>query len=228
MPQGLTPGSYRPRDKLALKWRMSYTRAFAALIVTSSALFAAQVGAQVVRCVDPAGKVRYTDSGCAKGDRQSEVVINADTTPSSSVPEANRRQEQLDSVERARRLQRESVETVQRQSAPSGGSGLVVIDPRAEQRAQAERDQAERQQREAQLAADEAARQGYAGPGYGGGYYPRPAPPPRDMRPRLRNCDASGCRDNMGNHYDNKGNVDRYVQPDGRTCRPVNSTVVCQ
>ena len=117
---------------------------------------------------------------------------------------------------------------MQRQSAPSGGSGLVVIDPRAEQRAQAERDQAERQQREAQLAADEAARQGYAGPGYGGGYYSRPAPPPRDMRPRLRNCDASGCRDNMGNHYDNKGKVDRYVQPDGRTCRPVNSTVVCQ
>ena len=48
------------------------------------------------------------------------------------------------------------------------------------------------------------------------------------MRPRLRNCDASGCRDNMGNHYDPKGRVDRYVQPDGRTCRPVNSTVVCQ
>lgn len=207
---------------------MSYIRAFAALLVTSSMLFAAQAGAQVVRCVDAAGKVRYTDSGCAKGDRQFEVVISPEATQPSTAQDTNRRQEQLDSVERARRLQRESVETVQRQSVPSGGSGLVVIDPRAEQRAQAERDQAERQQREAQLAADEAWRQGYAGPGYGGGYYPRPAPPPRDMRPRLRNCDASGCRDNMGNHYDNKGKVDRYVQPDGRTCRPVNSTVVCQ
>jgi hypothetical protein len=48
------------------------------------------------------------------------------------------------------------------------------------------------------------------------------------MRPRLRQCDASGCRDNMGNHYDPKGQVDRYVQPDGRTCRPVNTTVICQ
>ena len=206
---------------------MSYTRAFAALLVTSSALFALHAGAQVVRCVDAAGKVRYTDSGCAKGERQSEVQ-GIEAAPPATGQETNPRQEQLDSVERARRLQRESVETVQRQSAPSGGSGLVVIDPRGEQRAQAERDQAERQQREAQLAADEAARQGYAGPGYGGGYYPRPTPPPRDMRPRLRNCDASGCRDNMGNHYDNKGKVDRYVQPDGRTCRPVNSTVVCQ
>lgn len=201
---------------------------FAASMAASFLLLASPADAQVVRCVDAAGKVRYTDSGCAKGERQSEVVLNTEASPPSTVQENHRRQEQLDSVERARQLQRESVETVQRQSAPTGGSGLVVIDPRGEQRAQAERDQAERQQREAQLAADEAWRQGYGAPGYSGGYYPRPAPPPRDMRPRLRNCDASGCRDNMGNHYDPKGRVDRYVQPDGRTCRPVNSTVVCQ
>lgn len=207
---------------------MSGFRAFTVLFVASTALFAAGAGAQVVRCVDAAGKVRYTDSGCAQGDRQSEVVLGPEATQPSAGPAQDRRQEQLDSVARARQLQRESVETVQRQSAPTGGSGLVVIDPRAEQRAQAERDQAERRQREAQLAADDAWRQGNVGQGYGGGYYPRPAPPPRDMRPRLRQCDASGCRDNMGNHYDLKGNVDRYVQPDGRTCRPVNTTVVCQ
>ena len=153
MRQGLTPSSYRPRDKPALKWRMSYVRALVALLVTSSAFFVSHAGAQVVRCVDAAGKVRYTDSGCAPGDRQSEVQ-GTEAIPPTTGQEANRRQEQLDSVERARRLQRESVETVQRQSAPSGGSGLVVIDPRGEQRAQAERDQAERRQREAQLAAD--------------------------------------------------------------------------
>lgn len=208
---------------------MSRTRAFATLLVASAALFAAGAGAQVVRCVDAAGKVRYTDSGCAQGDRQSEVVLGAEATQPTTEPARDGRQEQLDSVARTRQLQRESVEAVQRQSAPVGGSGLVVIDPRAEQRAQAERDQAERRQREAQLAADEAWRQSDGGQGYGGGYYPpRPAPPQRDMRPRLRHCDASGCRDNMGNHYDPKGNVDRYVRPDGRTCRPVNTTVVCQ
>ena len=207
---------------------MSGFRAFTLLLFASTALFAAGAGAQVVRCVDAAGKVRYTDSGCAQGDRQSEVVLGPEATQPSAGPAQDRRQEQLDSVARTRQLQRESVETVQRQSAPTGGSGLVVIDPRAEQRALAERDQAERREREAQLAADEAWRQGNVGQGYGGGYYPRPAPPPRDMRPRLRQCDASGCRDNMGNHYDPKGTVDRYVQPDGRTCRPVNTTVVCQ
>lgn len=207
---------------------MSGFRAFTVLFLAWTALFAAGAGAQVIRCVDAAGKVRYTDSGCAQGDRQSAVVLGPEATQPSAGPEQDRRQEQLDSVARARQLQRESVETVQRQSAPTGGSGLVVIDPRAEQRAQAERDQAERRQREAQLAADEAWRQGNVRQGYDGGYYPRPAPPPRDMRPRLRQCDASGCRDNMGNHYDPKGNVDRYVQPDGRTCRPVNTTVVCQ
>jgi len=207
---------------------MSGFRAFTVLFVASTALFAAGAGAQVVRCVDAAGKVRYTDSGCAQGDRQSEVVLSPEATQPSAGPAQDRRQEQLDSVARARQLQRESIETVQRQSAPTGGSGLVVIDPRAEQRAQAERDQAERRQREAQLASDDAWRQGNVGQDYGGGYYPRPVPPPRDMRPRLRQCDASGCRDNIGNHYDPKGNVDRYVQPDGRTCRPVNTTVICQ
>jgi hypothetical protein len=198
---------------------MFQTRAFAAIAAAACALLGADAGAQVVRCVDAAGNVRYTDSGCAKGDRRSEVVLGPEATQPPAAPGLDRRQEQLDSVERVRRLQRESVETVQRPATPPGG--LVVIDP------QADRDQAERRQREAQLAADEARRQSY-GDGYGYGY-PRPAPPPpRDMRPRLRNCDASGCRDNMGNHYDPKGNVDRFVQPDGRTCRPVNTTVVCQ
>jgi hypothetical protein len=195
---------------------MSPTRAFAATVVAVLAVIGADAGAQVVRCVDAAGNVRYTDSGCAKGDRRSEVVLGPEATQRPSEPGPDRRQEQLDSVERATRLQRESVETVQRPASPPGG--LVVIDP------QADRDPAERRQREAQRVADEAWRQSY---GDSDGY-PRAAAPPRDMRPRLRNCDASGCRDNMGNHYDPKGNVDRFVRPDGRTCRPVNSTVVCQ
>ncbi|MGJ7489895.1 hypothetical protein [Variovorax sp. ZT4R33] len=198
--------------------------AFLPVLVLWAACAADDAGAQVVRCVDASGSVSYTDGSCARGDRRSDLMLGPEATQRAGEPERDRRQEQLDSVERATRLQRESVETVQRQSAPSGGSGLVVIDPRAEQRAQAEREQAERRQREAQLSADEPWRQGYAG----GGYDPRPAAPPRDMRPRLRHCDAAGCRDNMGNHYDPKGNVDRFVRPDGRTCRPVNTTVVCQ
>lgn len=205
---------------------MSRTFPLAALVAAVLTFVGVDAAAQVVRCVDAAGNVRYTDSGCAQGDRRSEVVLGPEATQRSAAPGPDRRQEQLDSVERARQAQRDSVDAVQRQSAPPGG--LVVIDPRADQRAQAERDQAERRQRDAQLADEEARRQSY-GQGYGYGYgYPRPPEPPRDMRPRLRNCDASGCHDTQGNHYDLKGKVDRYVQPDGRTCRPVNSTVVCQ
>ena len=43
----------------------------------------------------------------------------------------------------------------------------------------------------------------------------------------LRNCDAGGCSDTLGNHYDRSGKVDRYTRPDGRTCRPIGTTVVC-
>lgn len=204
---------------------MKHSRFLSVLLV----LAATGAGAQVVRCVDPTGNVSYNDTGCTRGDRRSDVVLGPEATERRAEPDDYRRREQIESAERAARLQRESAETLRRQSAPPGG--LVVIDPRAEQRAQAERDEAERRQRESQLAADEAWRQGYGqgyAPGYGTGYYRPPPPPPQDMRPRLRNCDAAGCRDNMGNHYNPRGNVDRYVRPDGQTCRPIGTTVVCQ
>jgi hypothetical protein len=51
---------------------------------------------------------------------------------------------------------------------------------------------------------------------------------PQDMRPRIRSCGPSGCQDTQGNHYDRSGKLDRYVRPDGRTCRPVGTTVICQ
>jgi len=60
-----------------------------------------------------------------------------------------------------------------------------------------------------------------------GGVYGRPVPP-RDMRPRIRNCDAGGCTDTQGNHYNNKGQLNRYQGIDGRTCRPMGTTVVCR
>ena len=64
------------------------------------------------------------------------------------------------------------------------------------------------------------------GGAYGGIHRGPPAPLP-DLRPRLRNCDGAGCQDTQGNHYDRAGRLDRYVRPDGRTCRPVGTTVVC-
>ena len=52
---------------------------------------------------------------------------------------------------------------------------------------------------------------------------------PRDMRPRIRNCDGTGCTDRQGNTYNqNTGKLDRYQSIDGKTCRPVGTTVVCR
>jgi len=62
--------------------------------------------------------------------------------------------------------------------------------------------------------------------GYPSGGY-RPAPP-RNLGPRFRNCDANGCDDKQGNHYDRTGTLNRYKSLDGRTCTPVGTTVVCR
>jgi hypothetical protein len=48
------------------------------------------------------------------------------------------------------------------------------------------------------------------------------------MRPRIRGCDAQGCQDKQGNHYDRSGQLDRYQSSDGKTCRPIGTTTVCR
>ena len=60
---------------------------------------------------------------------------------------------------------------------------------------------------------------------YGGVYRPVP---PRNMGPRLRNCDAAGYSDTQGNHYDRTGQLNRYKSLDGKTCTPMGTTVVCR
>ena len=189
------------------------------LVIALSLAFAATAGAQVVRCVDAAGKVSYGDTACSGDARRSELVLGLEATQRREEPENYRRQEQLDSVERASRAQRESVDTVTRQPAVPGG--VVLLDSRANDRNDAQREE-DRRRREAELAADEAWRQ----PGYGYGNR-RSQTRPQDMRPRLTQCGPAGCNDTQGNHYDRSGQVDRYVRPDGRTCRPVGTTVVC-
>jgi hypothetical protein len=189
------------------------------LVIALSLAFAATAGAQVVRCVDAAGKVSYGDTACSGDARRSELVLGPEATQRREEPENYRRQEQLDSVERASRSQRESVDTVTRQPAAPGG--VVLLDSRANDRLDAQREE-DRRRREAELAADEAWRQ----PGYGYGNR-RSQTRPQDMRPRLTQCGPAGCNDTQGNHYDRSGQVDRYVRPDGRTCRPVGTTVVC-
>ncbi|MFT4267385.1 MAG: hypothetical protein QM586_09215, partial [Xenophilus sp.] len=94
---------------------------------------------------------------------------------------------------------------------PAPGDGLVVLDGRGAGAAPP-------------AAAPDPADETDPGNAYGPGYLR----PPQDMRPRLRNCDATGCNDTLGNHYDRKGRIDRYTGPDGRTCRPVGTTTLCR
>jgi len=174
--------------------------------------------AQVIRCVDAKGNVSYGDTACAKGSKQAELVLDRDATDRRAEPDGYRRQEQLEGVDRASRLQRDTVDAVTRNSQAPGG--VVILDSRPNERIDDQRER-DRQRREADLAADEAWRL-QQDPSYRG-----PAARPRDMRPRISNCNAAGCSDNQGNTYDRAGKLDRYVTPDGKNCRPVGTTVVC-
>lgn len=177
--------------------------------------------ADVTRCTDARGRVVYTDQACPPGSWQTGAVPVPEAAPPGYQPDDGPRQAQVESAERAARLQRETVEAVRRQAqpAPSQGAdgGLTVIGP------------APRPDPEEQRWSGRSEDRAWIDPwgGYPSGYYPRPRPL-RDQRPVMRHCDAGGCTDTLGNHYDRKGRLDRYEGPGGKTCRPVGSTFICR
>lgn len=158
--------------------------------------------AEVIRCTDAAGNVSYTDGGCPSGARQVGRV---------SVPEPAPVRDEVDAV-RASPPQRAPTDAAaQPLQAPSGPT---IIDSRGVGSSNSSQ-------------ADDAAVADYGyGYAYPGGY--RQPRPPRDMRPRLRNCDAAGCQDTQGNHYNRSGQLDSYRSLNGQTCRPVGTTTVCR
>lgn len=178
--------------------------------------------AEVLRCEDANGKVTYTDSICPAGTKPQRVSTQE---PVSVLPDPE--------GDRARAARREA----RQQSAPPAPqqqsvqpAGATIIDSRGA--GPSERSDAQRW--DGDLGADPQV----AGDGY---YYPypyavpyggarRPPSPPRDMRPRIRNCDpATGCTDRLGNNYNqNTGKLQRYPSIDGKTCQPVGTTVVCR
>ncbi|WP_399685572.1 DUF4124 domain-containing protein [Xenophilus sp.] len=165
----------------------------------------APAGAEVVRCTDAAGRTSYTDGKCPAGTRQAQRLPEVEVPPAPPPSE-----------DAAPAPASAPVPAPAPAPAPAAapGDGLVILDSRG-------------------TAAPPAAPAPYVdepypypGHAYGPGY--RGAPPSRDMRPRLRNCDATGCNDTLGNHYDRRGRIDRYTGPDGKTCRPVGSTTICR
>ena len=176
--------------------------------------FSAAAGAQVIRCVDAAGSVSYTDQHCPPGTRLSGQVMGVEATrpPLPSV-----------SMQSSAPPPPEPAPATSPTPASAAPVGPTVRDSRAEERIEAQQREIERLRREADEARDAAGDYPYPG------FYPRPRiARPRDMRPELRSCDAAGCNDTIGNHYDRSGKVDRYRGLDGKTCRPIGSTVVCQ
>ena len=176
--------------------------------------------AEIARCTDAVGKVSYTDKACPSSTLRSERLEGVETngtaiaSPAATYPPPAR-------------VGGAAAAAGQR-AAPTD-SGLVVIDPRADARRQQDSQARGDAERDIVYPSDDpyAGYSGYTGyPGYAGGYRRR-QPPPQDLRPTLRSCDAGGCNDTMGNHYDRAGKVDRFTRPDGRTCRPVGTTVVC-
>ena len=175
----------------------------------------APAAAEVTRCTDAAGKVSYTDKACPSDTRRSEqleIDTNGTTYPAAPVATAA--------------PARAAAPPPAASTQPPADGGLTVIDSRARELAESRLQERERQQREA-AERDATGAYPYPYPYTYPNAHQRRAARPQDLRPTLRNCDAGGCNDTMGNHYDRAGKVDRYVRPDGRTCRPVGTTVVC-
>lgn len=187
------------------------------LVLAILAGFGALSQAQVIRCADAAGQVSYTDDRtCPAGARQTGQVLGPEAT--------ERRPEPPDQRGPAPPIgggQRESSDTAALPPPPPG-SGLTVIDPRAGTPAGDPRVSDRRVGDGGEVVIDDGS-YGYPYPGS----YSRPRPP-RDMRPPLRGCDASGCRDTLGNQYDRAGRLTGYQRPDGSTCRQVGTTQVCR
>lgn len=182
----------------------------AALVALALSVAMPARSAEITRCTDAAGKVSYTDKACPFDTRRAEQLEGLESNGTSNPPTVRPTSPVPGATAPAPAV-----------PVPQDG-GLTVIDPRGRDLADARR-----RAREQQLQDDVDREAGWAYPAP----YPyashRRAARPRDLRPTLRNCDAGGCSDTLGNHYDRSGKVDRYTRPDGRTCRPVGTTVVC-
>ena len=183
------------------------------LLVILGTLGAAS-SAEVIRCADAAGNVSYTDNACPDGARQVGRVAVPEVDNPSPQEADRRRQLQIDSAERANRLQRESAVTVQ----PQLPAGPAIIDSRGVNTEPAA-DSRWSERADGPVVIED----GYPYPGV----YGRSRPPP-DLRPRIRHCDATGCRDRLGNHYNRAGQLDRYRGANGTTCQPVGTTTICR
>ena len=175
-------------------------------------------GAGVIRCSDAAGNVSYTDGACPPGARPVARVEIPDPTTMPPPP-----QPAFAPNPPPASLPPQAPAPVYAYPPPAP-AGPVIIDARGgsttDSVGRPEESRWSDRGQDPPLWYDD----GYAWPGVS-----HPPRPPRDMRPRIRSCDARTCKDTQGNHFDRTtGQLDRYRSIDGRTCQPVGTTVVCR
>ena len=163
--------------------------------------------AEVIRCADAAGNVSYTDGTCPAGAKP----VGRVTVPGPMSRDRAERSADAWPASPPPRAPAEAAAT-----PPQAPAGPVIIDPRAGANGPVDARRSDRGDDYSVIV------DGYAYPGA----YRQPRP--RDMRPRVRNCDATGCKDTQGNHYNRSGQLDRYQSLDGKTCRPVGTTTICR
>lgn len=199
--------------------------------------------AQVARCTDARGAISYTDGSCPPGTRPAGAVPVPAMAPTQAPADRGADLASTPQPEPAPARAQSSDRTRDRDEgtgAPASGPAVIGPAPRPSP----ENQRASRRGYENE-GADQWREPGldrgsspyepydpyapYGPPGYDP-YRPRVQPPrpPIDQRPPLRGCDASGCTDTLGNHYDRRGRLDSYTGPKGQTCRPVGTTVICR
>lgn len=180
------------------------------LVAAALATFGLPAGAEVIRCADAAGNVSYTDGSCPRG---SHKVANVITTDPISIVGGDRQAAPVRSTP-------PDHDSSVAAPPPQAPAGPIIIDGRRTGNDAGRSDASRWSDRgEDPMWIDD----GYYSPGVN-----RPPNRPRDMRPRIRNCGDRTCKDTQGNHWDRTtGQLDRYRSIDGRTCRPVGTTTVC-
>ena len=156
-------------------------------LVTLLLVHCALATAQVTRCIDPAGKVSYSDSGCANTSSESSQILSREQVERTRANDQTRQrhdQEQAARAEEQAGSRPVSRASIQEPAPPPAPAGPVLLDhdPNQRIREQEERNMA---RRAAELEAQARAR--------------------RDYEDRVRHapltvnsCDRFGCQTNKG------------------------------
>lgn len=212
-------------------------RTIAILLLSVTAAMPAM--AQVHRCLQPNGRTTFSDAPCPANAVKAERLMGRDATTSEWVPDGYRRQEQIDSANRAAAIKRAHVHgdaPPQWEQGDGRGGAVILGDPGGGQ-GQASREQfyrdAQRRTSMGRLPAEQRARaEDFERSRGARGYQPAPGSQDDVSRPASRppgvmtNCDSAGCWDSNGMRYNNAAGGN-FTRSDGKFCTRAGTNVIC-